>query len=79
MGGFCAQLCARATRVTAYGASTPSGTSLHRRLGKLDVTLVGVGASIGAGIFVVSGEAALSAGPEAAGPMSTVVRLLVLI
>jgi APA family basic amino acid/polyamine antiporter len=64
MGGFCAQLCARATRVTAYGASTPSGTSLHRRLGKLDVTLVGVGASIGAGIFVVSGEAARLAGPS---------------
>ena len=36
---------------------------LSRTLNKLDVTLVGVGASIGAGIFVVSGEAAKLAGP----------------
>ncbi len=36
---------------------------LRRRLGKWDVTMVGIGASIGAGIFVVSGEAARVAGP----------------
>ena len=42
----------------------PSTTShLSRTLNKFDVTLVGVGASIGAGIFVVSGEAAKMAGP----------------
>jgi basic amino acid/polyamine antiporter, APA family len=42
---------------------THSTKSLVRSLGKFDVTLVGVGASIGAGIFVVSGEAAKIAGP----------------
>ena len=42
---------------------TAPGASLHRRLGKWDVTMVGIGASIGAGIFVVSGEAARIAGP----------------
>lgn len=57
---------AGSTQGSAVGISAPhaSANHLERRLGKLDVTLVGVGASIGAGIFVVSGEAARIAGPS---------------
>lgn len=36
---------------------------LIRRLGLLDLILLGVGASIGAGIFVVTGTVAHDAGP----------------
>ena len=36
---------------------------LQRKLNKFDVTLLGVGASIGAGIFVLTGIAAKMAGP----------------
>lgn len=38
-------------------------TELARDLSLLDVTLIGVGAMIGAGIFVLTGEAAGVAGP----------------
>lgn len=40
-----------------------SGDGLVRRLGLLDLILIGIGASIGAGIFVVTGTVAHDAGP----------------
>ncbi|KAL2251609.1 cationic amino acid transporter 9, chloroplastic [Sesamum indicum] len=42
---------------------TSSGDGLVRRLGLLDLILLGIGASIGAGIFVVTGTVARDAGP----------------
>ncbi|KAG7025340.1 Cationic amino acid transporter 9, chloroplastic, partial [Cucurbita argyrosperma subsp. argyrosperma] len=42
---------------------TNSGEVLERRLGVVDLVLLGVGASIGAGIFVVTGTVARDAGP----------------
>ncbi|KAI4338787.1 hypothetical protein MLD38_023800 [Melastoma candidum] len=42
---------------------TNSGDGLVRRLGLFDLVLLGVGASIGAGIFVVTGTVARDAGP----------------
>jgi APA family basic amino acid/polyamine antiporter len=44
-------------------AQLPSPPALHRTLGLLDLTLIGVGASIGAGIFVLTGISARKAGP----------------
>ncbi|BAT83422.1 cationic amino acid transporter 9, chloroplastic isoform X2 [Vigna umbellata] len=45
----------------AYRDSTDLG--LSRRLGVIDLVLLGIGASIGAGIFVVTGTVARDAGP----------------
>ncbi|XP_019186037.1 PREDICTED: cationic amino acid transporter 9, chloroplastic-like [Ipomoea nil] len=42
---------------------TVSGEGLVRRLGLFDLILLGIGASIGAGIFVVTGTVAHDAGP----------------
>ncbi|KAL3615537.1 Cationic amino acid transporter 9, chloroplastic [Castilleja foliolosa] len=42
---------------------TSSGDGLVRRLGLFDLILMGIGASIGAGIFVVTGTVARDAGP----------------
>ncbi|KAL8555810.1 hypothetical protein ACS0TY_003572 [Phlomoides rotata] len=42
---------------------TSSGDGLVRRLGVFDLILLGIGASIGAGIFVVTGTVARDAGP----------------
>ncbi|KAL8144438.1 hypothetical protein V2J09_017470 [Rumex salicifolius] len=42
---------------------TTSGDALVRRLGLFDLILLGIGASIGAGIFVVTGTVARDAGP----------------
>ncbi|KAK6143044.1 hypothetical protein DH2020_023392 [Rehmannia glutinosa] len=42
---------------------TSSGNGLVRRLGLFDLILLGIGASIGAGIFVVTGTVARDAGP----------------
>ncbi|KAJ9680589.1 hypothetical protein PVL29_019797 [Vitis rotundifolia] len=42
---------------------TLSGDALVRRLGLFDLILIGVGASVGAGIFVVTGTVARDAGP----------------
>jgi len=39
---------------------------LERSLGALDLTLIGIGASIGSGIFVLSGVALKDAGPGVA-------------
>ncbi|KAJ6709887.1 INNER MEMBRANE TRANSPORTER YGJI-RELATED [Salix koriyanagi] len=44
--------------------SRNSTDALVRRLGLLDLILIGVGASIGAGIFVVTGTVARDAGPR---------------
>lgn len=44
---------------------TNSGDGLVRRLGMLDLVLIGVGASVGAGIFVVTGTVARDVGPGA--------------
>ncbi len=48
---------------TAERGATPSRVSLVRDLSLFDVTMVGVGAMIGAGIFVLTGIAAGTAGP----------------
>ncbi|CAA0842734.1 Cationic amino acid transporter 9- chloroplastic [Striga hermonthica] len=48
---------------SAGAAVAASGEGLVRRLGLLDLILIGVGASIGAGIFVVTGTVAHDAGP----------------
>ncbi|XP_074272808.1 cationic amino acid transporter 9, chloroplastic-like [Silene latifolia] len=45
------------------GTSTDSGDGLVRRLGLFELVLIGIGASIGAGIFVVTGTVARDAGP----------------
>lgn len=45
-------------------ASTPTGATLKRSLGRLDLTAMGVGTIVGAGIFVITGVAAA----EKAGP-----------
>uniref|UniRef100_A0A7N1A453 Uncharacterized protein n=1 Tax=Kalanchoe fedtschenkoi TaxID=63787 RepID=A0A7N1A453_KALFE len=50
---------------SSSGDSSPSnsGEELVRRLGLFDLILIGIGASIGAGIFVVTGTVARDAGP----------------
>lgn len=57
--------CSSALRAkTLKPVSSPtSGDGLVRRLGVFDLLLLGVGASIGAGIFVVTGTVARDAGP----------------
>eukprot|EP00618_Florenciella_parvula_P014494 CAMPEP_0119520022 /NCGR_PEP_ID=MMETSP1344-20130328/36149_1 /TAXON_ID=236787 /ORGANISM="Florenciella parvula, Strain CCMP2471" /LENGTH=233 /DNA_ID=CAMNT_0007557865 /DNA_START=160 /DNA_END=857 /DNA_ORIENTATION=+ len=52
----------------AFGASDEpllldGGGLLKRELGFLDLTLIGIGASVGSGIFVLTGVAAQSVGP----------------
>ncbi|KAH9603047.1 hypothetical protein KSS87_006282 [Heliosperma pusillum] len=46
------------------GVLTNSGDGLIRRLGLFELVLIGIGASIGAGIFVVTGTVARDVGPE---------------
>jgi hypothetical protein len=63
---FLSGLCAAALRRKPLGASAStaaSGDGLVRQLGVLDLVLLGIGASIGAGIFVVTGTVARDAGP----------------
>ena len=43
--------------------ATAEKKSLHRSLGPVQLTLLGVGAIIGTGIFVLTAEAAQKAGP----------------
>lgn len=64
------QLCASARRFKSLAppssetaVRSSSGDSLVRRLGLFDLILLGVGASIGAGVFVVTGTVARDAGP----------------
>jgi amino acid permease len=45
------------------GGGDEEGAGLSRRLGLVDLILLGIGASIGAGIFVVTGTVAHDAGP----------------
>uniref|UniRef100_A0A1D1YS50 Cationic amino acid transporter 9, chloroplastic n=1 Tax=Anthurium amnicola TaxID=1678845 RepID=A0A1D1YS50_9ARAE len=63
---FFSNLCSSALRRKAL-PSTAAGVSdghlLVRRLGLLELILLGVGASIGAGIFVITGTVAHDAGP----------------
>ena len=63
---FLSGLCAAALRRKPLGAHTStaaSGEGLVRQLGVLELVLLGIGASIGAGIFVVTGTVARDAGP----------------
>ncbi|XP_022733353.1 cationic amino acid transporter 9, chloroplastic-like isoform X1 [Durio zibethinus] len=53
----------RVKSLNSSSNSTTSGDGLIRRLGVFDLILLGVGASIGAGIFVVTGTVAHDAGP----------------
>ena len=58
---------AAATRIKIPAAPGAEGgdsdKKLERSLGVWDLILLGVGASIGSGIFVITGVAALDAGP----------------
>ncbi|KAH9733371.1 Cationic amino acid transporter 9 [Citrus sinensis] len=53
----------RAKTLTAPSVRTNDGEGLLRRLGLFELVLIGVGASVGAGIFVVTGTVARDAGP----------------
>ncbi|KAF8765500.1 hypothetical protein HU200_008648 [Digitaria exilis] len=63
---FLSGLCAAALRrkpIGAHASTTASGEGLVRQLGVIELILLGIGASIGAGIFVVTGTVARDAGP----------------
>lgn len=51
------------TLASPKDSSSGRTDGLIRRLGLLDLILLGIGASIGAGIFVVTGTVAHDAGP----------------
>lgn len=53
----------RAKTLNSPSVRTNYGDGLLRRLGLFDLVLIGVGASVGAGIFVVTGTVAHDAGP----------------
>ncbi|XP_071691180.1 cationic amino acid transporter 9, chloroplastic-like [Rutidosis leptorrhynchoides] len=65
---FFSKFCLSALRAKPLSNSSDvvrinSGEGLVRRLGPFDLILLGIGASIGAGIFVVTGTVARDAGP----------------
>ncbi|KAL3615488.1 hypothetical protein CASFOL_041149 [Castilleja foliolosa] len=66
---FFSRFCSSAIRSKPLSSSadaaviTSSGDGLVRRLGLFDLILMGIGASIGAGIFFVTGTVARDAGP----------------
>ncbi|KAK1430371.1 hypothetical protein QVD17_13053 [Tagetes erecta] len=65
---FFSKFCSSALRTKPLSNSSDvvrinSGEGLIRRLGPFDLILLGIGASIGAGIFVVTGTVARDAGP----------------
>ncbi|CAM0944967.1 unnamed protein product [Alopecurus aequalis] len=63
---FLSGLCAAALRrkpLSARASTAASGEGLVRQLGVLELVLIGIGASIGAGIFVITGTVARDAGP----------------
>ena len=72
------QLCTSARRFKSLAppsletaVRSTSGDSLVRRLGLCDLILLGIGASIGAGVFVVTGTVARDAGPGQLGNLSS--------
>ena len=52
-----------ATKPTEQLLETAEGSRLHRSVGALDLTALGIGAIIGTGIFVIIGEAIALSGP----------------
>ncbi|XP_021314409.1 cationic amino acid transporter 9, chloroplastic-like [Sorghum bicolor] len=64
LSGFCAAALRRKP-LGAHGSAAATGEGLVRQLGAVELVLLGIGASIGAGIFVVTGTVARDAGPEA--------------
>ncbi|KAJ4799813.1 cationic amino acid transporter 9 [Rhynchospora pubera] len=63
---FLSSFCSAAVRrkpIDLAPSSSASSASLERRLGAFELVLLGIGASIGAGIFVVTGTVARDAGP----------------
>ncbi|PIN22789.1 Amino acid transporter, partial [Handroanthus impetiginosus] len=64
---FFSRFCSSALRSrpisTAVDTAVRRNDGLERRLGPFDLILLGIGASIGAGIFVVTGTVARDAGP----------------
>jgi basic amino acid/polyamine antiporter, APA family len=52
-----------ATKPLEQLRETAEGTHLHRAVGALDLTALGIGAIIGTGIFVIVGEAIAQSGP----------------
>jgi basic amino acid/polyamine antiporter, APA family len=52
-----------ATKPVEQLRETAEGSSLHRAVGALDLTALGIGAIIGTGIFVIVGEAIAQSGP----------------
>lgn len=63
---FLSGLCAAALRrkpLGAHASTAAAGEGLVRQLGVLELVLLGIGASIGAGIFVITGTVARDAGP----------------
>ncbi|WP_433744354.1 amino acid permease [Falsibacillus pallidus] len=54
----------RKKSISTLLAGTKEGYSLKKELGALDLTLLGIGAIIGTGIFVLTGTGALTAGPS---------------
>jgi hypothetical protein len=52
-----------ATKPAERLIETAEGTRLHRAVGALDLTALGIGAIIGTGIFVIIGEAITLSGP----------------
>ncbi|GMH00638.1 hypothetical protein Nepgr_002477 [Nepenthes gracilis] len=56
-------VCSHSSGADAAFVRTDSGDGLVRRLSVFDLILLGIGASIGAGIFVVTGAVARDAGP----------------
>jgi APA family basic amino acid/polyamine antiporter len=49
--------------LSSHASAAASSEGLVRQLGVLDLVLIGIGASIGAGIFVITGTVARDAGP----------------
>ncbi|HWO98628.1 MAG TPA: amino acid permease, partial [Bacillus sp. (in: firmicutes)] len=53
----------RKKSISAMMQQAQTGTALKRTLGTWDLTLLGLGAIIGTGIFVLTGTGAVTAGP----------------
>ena len=63
LSGLCAAALRRKPLSSRASAAAASGEGLVRQLGVLELVLIGIGASIGAGIFVITGTVARDAGP----------------